>query len=87
MHQSLGTVRTPQSRPSTFLIVKMNALRWLADFLKSKNRPAVVVRNEYLVEAHDAFGKLVKQGAYSYGGFFDFLREENKRVQQQCDFL
>lgn len=66
----------------SFLKVKKSATRWLGEFMKLKSRPAVVQRDDELMRAHQAFGKLVKEGVYSYGDFFEFLRKESERVRQ-----
>jgi len=53
------------------------AKEWRNNFLKLPYRPAVVVRDEYLVLKHQEYIELVKSGKVEINGFFRWLKSQN----------
>lgn len=57
----------------SFIRLTKSAKSWQTKFQKLEQRPAVVVRNEKLVNEHYEFMKKVNDGEFKPDGFFDFM--------------
>ena len=58
-----------------FLAIKFSARRWRTEFKKLQVQPVSVIRNEELMNAFERFQMQVKEGRYTQGQFFEFLRD------------
>ena len=64
----------------SFVRLSRSAKTWRAKFRKQRLQPAVVVRNQELVDEYDEFMKNVDNGKYSPGDFFKYLSQKHKRA-------
>ncbi|MEL0011708.1 MAG: DUF4238 domain-containing protein [Bacteroidota bacterium] len=64
----------------SFIGLTKSAKSWRARFRKLRFQPAVVVRNEELVDDHDNFMKKVDDGEFNPGDFFIYLSQKHERA-------
>jgi len=64
----------------SFVGLSRSAKLWRKRFRKLRFQPAVVVRNEELVDDHDNFMKKVDDGEFNPGDFFKYLSQKHERA-------
>lgn len=64
----------------SFVGLTKSAKSWRTQFRKLRLQPAVVVRNEELVNDHDEFMKKVDNGEFNPGDFFVFWRKKHEKA-------
>lgn len=64
----------------SFVRLTRGAKLWRSNFQKLKFQPAVVYRNKELVDNHDEFMKMVDDGEFESGDFFQFLAQKHERA-------
>jgi len=63
----------------SFVKITKKTKAWRDKFQKLRMQPAAVVRNEELVDSHDAFMKKVDDGEYKPGDFFKYLADKHEK--------
>ena len=63
----------------SFVKITKKTKSWRDKFQKLRMQPVAVVRNEELVDSHDAFMKKVDDGEYRPSDFFKYLADKHEK--------